>query len=328
MLTIITTSTPKLNSLGRVDNERRPDDILSRGNTMDRLTAMGAFRAVVEEEGFGRAATRIGMSPASVSRIVAELEKHLATRLLHRTTRSLHPTDEGRVYYERCVRILEEVDDAERRLREARDVPRGTLRVTMSPALGSLTIAPLLPAFCARYPEVRVDLNLEPRLVDLVREGFDLGLRLRISEWRDSTLVARHITTFANRFVASPAYLEAHGRPAHPTDLAHHAVIVEAGPGGSAPLTFEGPDGRHVVRVDGPIRTDSSLVARCAVVAGMGIAELPEYVVRDELRDGALVEVFPQHRTPPIELWAVYPPHSTLAARVRAFVDHVIAELR
>src|SRR5262249_17363206 len=151
---------------------------------------------------FGRAALRLGVSAASVSRLVAELEGHLSTRLLHRTTRSLHPTEEGRVYYERCARILDEVDETERRMREARDVPRGVLRVTVSPALGALTIAPLLPSFCQAHPEVRVDLNVEPRMIDLVREGFDLALRFRVSEWRDSTLVARHVTTFQNPFVA------------------------------------------------------------------------------------------------------------------------------
>lgn len=295
---------------------------------MDRVLAMSAFRAVVEEQAFGRAARRLGMSPASISRIVAELEAHLATRLLHRTTRSLHPTDEGRVYFDRCIRILDDIDDAERRMRDARDVPRGVLRVTVSPALGALAIAPLLPSFCAQYPEVRVDLNLESRMVDLVREGFDLALRLRVSDWSNSTLVARHVTTFASRFVASPSYLAARGYPAHPADLADHSVIVEFHQSFPECLTFDGPDGRHEVRVEGPLRSDSSMVIRYAVLAGMGIAELPDYVVQKDLRSGDLVEVFSHHRTPPIELWAVHPPHSTLAARVRAFVDHVVAGLK
>lgn len=288
---------------------------------------MTAYRAVVEEQGFGKAASRMGVSAASVSRLVAELEAHLDTRLLHRTTRSLHPTEEGRAYYERCVRILDELEDTERRMREARDVPRGVLRVTVSPALGALSIAPLLPSFHQAHPEVRVDLNVEPRMVDLVREGFDLALRFRISEWPASSLVARHVATFQSPFVASPAYLSAHGHPAHPTELAQHPVIVESLDPAPAMLAFAGPDGKLVVRVDGPVRTDSSMVQRSLVLAGMGIAELPEYVIREDLRSGALVEVFPQYRRPPLELWAVYPPHGTWAARVRAFVDHVIAGL-
>lgn len=291
---------------------------------MDRLQAMAAFRAVVEERGFGRAAQRVGLSTASVSRLVAELEEHLSTRLLHRTTRALHPTDEGRAYYERCARLLDELDEAERMMREARAVPRGTLRVTVAPTLGHLTIAPLLPSFCARYPEVRVELSLDGRIVDLVREGFDIGLRLRVSEWRDSTLIARRITTFQSRFVASQAYLASRGRPAHPRDLASHAVIVETSAPWPSILVFDGPDGRHEVKVDGPVRTDSSMVQRYAVLAGMGIAELPDYVVRNELKSGELVEVFAHYRSPPMELLAVYPPHGTLAARVRAFVDHVV----
>lgn len=295
---------------------------------MDRLAAMAAFRAVVEEQAFGRAATRLSVSPASISRMVADLERHLSTRLLHRTTRSLHPTDEGRVYYERCVRILDEVDETELRLREARDVPRGILRVTVAPAIGNTTIVPLLPSFCAKYPEVRVDLNVQPRIVDLVRDGFDLALRLRETDWRDSSLIARYLATFVNRFVASPAYLEAHGRPEHPSDLAGHRVIVESFTPGPATLTFAGPDGNHAVRVDGPIRTDSSSAQRSLALAGMGIVELPDYLVGDDLRSGALVEVFAHHRLAPIELWAVYPAHSTLAARVRAFVDHVVAALQ
>jgi len=294
---------------------------------VDRLAAMGAFRAVVEERAFGRAAARLSLSPASISRMVADLEQHLATRLLHRTTRSLQPTEEGRLYYERCVRILDEVDDAERRLREARDVPRGILRVTVAPSVGNATIVPLLPSFCAKYPEARVDLNLEARMLDLVRDGFDLGLRLRVSDWPSSSLVGRHVTTFENRFVASPAYLAAHGRPAHPTDLAHHRVILETATPCPGTLSFDGPDGKHAVRVDGPVRADSFTAQRFVALAGMGIAELPDYEVADDLRSGALVEVFAHHRLAPVELWAVYPAHSTLAARVRAFVDHVISGL-
>jgi DNA-binding transcriptional LysR family regulator len=295
---------------------------------MDKWLAMSAFRAVVEERGFGRAARRVGLSSASVSRVVGELERHLGTRLLHRTTRSLSTTEEGRVFYERCARILDDLDDAELRMRESADVPRGVLRVTVSPALGSLTLAPLLAGFLLRCPEVKVDLDLEPRMVDLVREGFDVGLRMRIGAWGDSSLVARYVTTFATRFVASPAYLERRGCPRHPTELAQHAVILESLRPIEAPtLTFDGPDGRHVVRVDGPVRTGSSLVMRTVALAGLGIAELPDYVVRDELRSGALVEVFPHHRMPPIELWAVYPPRSTGVARVRAFVDYVVEAL-
>ncbi len=291
---------------------------------MDRLQAMTAFRAVVDGHGFARGAARIGMSAASVSRIVGDLEKHLGVRLLHRTTRSVALTDEGQHYYERCARILDEVDASEAIMRGAREMPAGTLRVASSPAFGAMALAPLLPSFHTAFPRVRVDLLLEDRMVDVIGEGYDLALRFIIRRV-DSTLVARRIMSVGNRFVASPSYLAAQGVPVHPRDLQHHAVIVEAS-ARSFPLsmTFDGPDGRTIVSVDGPFRTNNSMLQRALVLAGSGIGELPAYVVTDDLRTGALVEVLPDYRIPSLDLWAVMPPAATLAARVRAFLDHVV----
>jgi len=294
---------------------------------MDRLQAMTAFRAVVDARGFARAADRIGMSAASVSRIVADLEKHLDVRLLHRTTRSVALTDEGQHYYERCIRILDEVEASEAIMRGAHETPAGTLRVAASPAFGAMALGPLLPSFHAAYPRVRVDLFLEDRMVDVIGEGYDVALRFIIRRV-DSSLVARRIMSVANRFVASPSYLAARGVPVHPRDLEQHAVVIEA-TARSFPvsMTFDGPDGRMVVPVDGPFRTNNSMLQRALVLAGSGIGELPAYVVSDDLRAGTLVEVLPDYRIPSLDLWAVMPPAATLAARVRAFVDYVVGGL-
>ncbi|MEQ1506187.1 MAG: LysR family transcriptional regulator [Myxococcota bacterium] len=294
---------------------------------MDRLQAMAVFRAVIEERGFGRAAGRLGLSPASVSRTIADLERHLTTRLLHRTTRSLHATAEGRAYYERCVAILDQVDETEASLRQAGEVPTGTLRVTTSPAFGVLRVAPLLPAYHANFPNVRVDLFLDERVVDVVREGFDLALRIWGGPLPDSTLTARRLARFEEWFVASPAYLAARGHPRHPSDLARHDMIVWSRGSGPETRVVYGADGRHEVRLDGPLRTDSSLLQRHAALSGTGITILQDYVVADDLRTGALQLVLPGYWLEPFELWAVWPPAATLVARVRSFVDHVAAGL-
>ena len=292
---------------------------------MDRLQAMATFRAVVEARGFSRGAARLGMSAASVSRIVADLEKHLDVRLLHRTTRSVSLTDEGQHYYERCTRILDEMEASEAILRGARETPAGTLQVATSPAFGAMALGPLLPSFHAAYPRVRVDLFLEDRLVDVIGEGYDLALRFIVRRV-DSSLVARRIMTSPSRFVASPGYLAARGVPAHPRDLEHHTVITET-TRAAASMTFDGPDGRTIVPVNGPFRTTNTMLQRTLVLAGVGITEVPAYVVADDLRNGTLVEVLPDYRIPSFDLWAVMPPAATLAARVRAFVDHVVEGL-
>jgi DNA-binding transcriptional LysR family regulator len=293
---------------------------------MDRLQGMATFRAVVEARGFARAAARIGMSAASVSRIVSDLEKHLDVRLLHRTTRTVSLTDEGQDFYDRCTRILDEVEEAEAVVRGAHETPTGVLRVATSPAFGALALGPLLPSFHSAFPAVRVDLYLEDRLVDVIGEGIDLALRFIVRRV-DSSLVARRIMTVQSRFVASPVYLAKRGVPAHPRDLVHHAVITETTRSPLAEMTFDGPDGRTIVPVDGPFRTTNTMLQHTLVLAGVGITEVPGYVVAEELRTGALVEVLPEYRIPSFDLWAVMPPAATSAARVRAFVDHVVVGL-
>jgi DNA-binding transcriptional LysR family regulator len=288
---------------------------------MDRMQAMEVFRAVVEEQGFARAGQRLGLSPASVSRHVAELERHLGARLLHRTTRSLRPTDEGRAYFDRCVSILDQIHETERSIREVREVPMGLLRVSAAPAFGVLVLAPMLPAFHASHPLVKLDLSLADRPVDLVREGFDLALRFTESDQLpDSSLIARHLATYPNKFVASPAYVAVRGLPAGPADLARHSVLTDLWRSAPQDIAL---DGDVTVRVDGPLRTDNTLLTRHAALAGTGIALLPEYVVQEDLRTGALVTVLPDSRARPLRLYAVYPPTRTLAARVRRFIEHV-----
>jgi DNA-binding transcriptional LysR family regulator len=293
---------------------------------MDRLQAMRAFRAVVDSHGFARAAARLGVSATSVSRSVADLERSLDVRLLHRTTRKVRLTDEGRLYYDRCIRVLDELDSAELLMKGAHEVPMGTLRVAASPAFGAMALSPLLPAFHRAWPLVRVDLFLDDRVVDVIGEGYDLALRF-VERRVDSSLVARKLASIESRVVASPAYVAAHGMPTHPRDLEHHAFIAWSL--GSLPesIKLDGPDGRTVVSIDGPVRTDNSMVQLSLALAGAGITELPDYVVREDLKAGTLVDVLPGYHTPPLALWAVMPPAATLAARVRVFVDHVAAGL-
>jgi DNA-binding transcriptional LysR family regulator len=224
--------------------------------------------------------------------------------------------------------VLDQLDEAETSVRDAKKVPSGVLRVTVSPALGALALAPTIPAFLKAYPRIRLDVVHDVRIVDLVREGYDVGLRLAMTELRESTLVARRIARYRNCFVATPAYLKKHGRPKRPEDLTKHSVLLDTRTSLPETRTFRTPEGPVVVRLEGPFRTDGSFVQRTVALQGFGIAELPEYVIKDDLATGRLVAVLADYEPRPLELWAVWPPAGTRAARVRAFVDYVADALK
>lgn len=285
---------------------------------MDRLAALRAFVQVVESGGFTQAANRLGQSKSVVSRQVGLLEAELGARLLNRTTRKLTPTDVGRAYFARLQPLLAELDEAADEARQAQTMPRGRLRVTAPVSFGALHLAPALPAFMERYPEVEIDLSLADRFVNLIEDGFDMAVR--IGRLADSSLIARKLAPIRRVICASPAYLAAHPAPRIPADLADHWCLNHFALEGEWRL--RDPDGgEKIIRGPSRFRTDSGEVLRIMALAGHGMIALPTFFVGDDLKAGRLVSVLvgfvPQHSA----VHAVYPSGRHPPARLRAFLD-------
>ncbi|HOA95150.1 MAG TPA: LysR family transcriptional regulator, partial [Quisquiliibacterium sp.] len=222
---------------------------------MDRFQEMRAFVAVVDAGSFVRGADALGVSKTAVSRLVGELEARLGTRLLHRTTRRLSLTPEGEVFHARCRQLLDDVDEAEAELTAQSGEAIGQLRVNVPVTFGLMHLAPLWPAFMTVHPRVSLDVTLSDRVVDLVDEGYDLAVR--IARLQSSSLVSRRLTSTRLILCASPDYLRQHGTPAHPSELAGHAVIAYTLLATGEQWTFEGPHGPVSVKVRPRMRTNS-----------------------------------------------------------------------
>ncbi len=287
---------------------------------MDRFLAMAVFVKVVETGSFTKAAERLDMSTTAVSRHVSELERHLHGRLLNRSTRRLSLTDTGRAFYERSVQILADVDEAEALAGAAAARPTGVLKVNMPVSFGIRHLAPLVPDYLARYPEVSLDMSLTDRVVDLVEEGYDLAVR--IGRELHTSLVARRVAPARVVPCAAPAYLQRHGTPRVPEDLAGHVCLVYTYTGEE--WQFDGPDGRHTVRVKGSVRANNGDMLAQAALAGMGIILQPTFLAGDDLASGHLVPLLPGYEAPPFWVYAVYPSRRHVSAKVRTFVDFLV----
>jgi len=286
---------------------------------MDVLTCMKTFVAVVESESFTAAAARLDASKAVVSKYVGMLEDHLGTRLLNRTTRRLSLTESGAVYYERCLQILADVDEAEQAAAQLTAVPRGTLKVAMPVSFGTIRIAPLLTEYLRRYPEVRLDIALADRRVDLIEEGFDLAIR--VGSLAESGLIARRLAADRIVLCAAPSYIARCGAPSVPADLARHACLNYSYASGGDEWRFEG--GAGAVRIDGPMRANNGDMLRMAALDGAGMIWQPHFIVGEDLRHGRLVELLPDYPGPEIGIHALYPSRKHLSAKVRTFVDYL-----
>lgn len=296
---------------------------------MDTLAAMRMFTKVVEAGSFVRAAERLDVSTTAASRLVADLEAHLGARLLHRTTRRLHPTDAGRAYYDRCAQILDEIDEAEADVRDENARPTGVLRINTAVSFGILHLAPLLPAYRVAYPEVEIDVSLSDRVVELVEEGFDLAIR--ISSSLPPTLVVRRLAPVRLVVCAAPAYLKKYGTPQVPADLQGHNCLLytyasDGGewrfePGIEAGASAAAGGDVETVRVGGSLRANNGDLLRTAALAGEGIIRQPSFLVGDDLQSGALVPLLATYPLPSLGVYAVYPTRRHLSAKVRTFVD-------
>ncbi len=291
---------------------------------MDRFHAMRVFAKVIEEGSFASAARAVAVSPAVVTRLMAELEDHLGVRLMHRTTRRLALTDAGEQYLERVRAILLEVDDAEAMATSASTEPRGIVRVLVPPALAVHQIAPLLPAFRARHPQVGFELS-SPGPVHTVDDNFDLSILL-VEGPLEGEFVARLLARTAWIACASPAYLARKGRPANPEALNQHQVIT---PPGLREVDLRSADGARVVL---PVRrtvltTHHIDTQYAAALAGLGIAGLPSFLVHHALKAGTLERVLPDWRLLTGTVYAAMPTRKHVPARTRAFLDFLVERL-
>jgi DNA-binding transcriptional LysR family regulator len=290
---------------------------------LDRFIGMAVFAKVVESASFAAAARHFAMSPAMVSKHIRTLEERLGVRLLNRTTRHVSATEVGQNYYERCLRILNELEDAERAAGDLEAAPRGLLRVTTSVSFGAHQLAPAIADYLIAYPDVSIDLSLHDNYVDLVEERIDLAIRL--GQLADSSLIAKKLYAVEMVLCASPGYLAAHGAPQTPRDLVkHHCLIYTY----ATPRmwTFTDPNGKaEVIRVSGPLSANSGDPLLALALKDAGILLGPDYLVADDLNAGRLVRLLPNYKTQETPVYAVYPHSHFLPAKTRTFIDFLAA---
>ncbi|EZI24908.1 LysR family transcriptional regulator [Pseudomonas extremaustralis] len=290
---------------------------------MDRALEMQVFCTVVDKGTFVGAAEPLGMSKAAISRYVSALEERLGARLLHRTTRRLALTEEGRQFYHQAREVLALMAQAEEAVSATAPEPSGVLRVNAPVSFGVLHLAPLWGEFMQAYPQVELDISLNDRLVDLVEEGFDAAVR--IARMENSSLVGRRLASTRMCLFASPDYLARHPPIRTLADLADHGVIAYTHFAMGNEWQFDGPDGSETVRTRSSARCNNGDTCRSIALSGAGIALQPSFMVAEDLRSGALVEILPAYRSIELGIYVVYPSRKHLASKVRALI-HFLAE--
>jgi DNA-binding transcriptional LysR family regulator len=291
---------------------------------MDALTSLRVFRQVVEAGSFVKAAERLDLSTAMTSKHVANLEKQLGVRLLNRTTRHLSLTEAGSVYYEQCSEALDILQAAEAAVGVQTAQPQGVLKVTAPGWFANRKFADLLVEYQARYPDVLVDLRLENRFVDLVEEGYDMAIRATSEP--SPSLIVRPLCKMPFVLAASPAYIERHGQPRHPNDIAHHRFVLPTYTNIES-VTLTGPDGSFAVKNQAVLKTNDTSMSLQLVRAGMGLAYLPAWIVEPKLASGALVRVLPAYDVFAPSLYAVYTSRKYMTTKVRTFIDFLSESL-
>jgi DNA-binding transcriptional LysR family regulator len=290
---------------------------------VDRLAAIQVFSQVVESGSFAKAAARLGLSTSAASRHLAELESHLQTRLLNRTTRRVSLTESGRAFYERSVQLLADLEEAEQEAARTAVVPRGTIKLTASVNFGVRHIAPAIAAFLAQHREVGFDVSLSDRIVDLVEEGFDLGIRVGVAG--SDNIVARKLGETRLVPCASPGYIQAHGAPQAPEELEEHNCFTYEYVTPRNLWRFRDPSGHErAVRVRGNLHSNNGDLLAEAAARGAGIVFEPAFIVGLDVRAGRLVPLLQDFVPLPVPIYAVYPSRKHLSAKVRLFVDFLV----
>jgi DNA-binding transcriptional LysR family regulator len=285
---------------------------------VDRLAAMEAFVRVVETGSFSRAARQLHLGQPAVSKMVAQLEKHLGVQLLLRSTQGLFPTAAGQNFYERAKRVVEEADEAEATTRNANASLSGELRVSAAVTFARLHVIPRLAPFLAEHPALEMEVMLDDRNIDLIGAGVDVALRM--GPLKDSSLIARRILQCPRLVIGTPAYFEKHGEPRVPADLLEHEAVVYNVQGGGASWTFRKEATDASVDLTGRLRVSAAEGVREAVFADLGFAIASEWMFQPELNTGTVRAVLRDWTLPPMDLWAVFPTGRRASAKARAFV--------
>ncbi|MGB3310885.1 MAG: LysR family transcriptional regulator [Nodosilinea sp.] len=286
---------------------------------MDKFESIRAFTQVVEAGGFAAAARQMNLSRSAVNKLVMNLEAHLQTQLLHRTTRKVSPTDAGRAYYDRCLTILADLEEADLALTRLQQEPRGSLRINAPMTFGTLHLAPLVAKFMAQYPDLQVELVLNDRRIDPIEEGFDITIRLA-AEPPGSGLIAHTLAHCPLVLCAAPAYLQQHGIPTYPNELKHHACLHYGHRAQDNSWTL-GDDEPHTVTITGPLCCNNGEVLRAAALAGLGIVMLPDFIVEQDLKEDRLRPILVDYTPPAINIYALYPVNRHLSAKVTRLVE-------
>jgi DNA-binding transcriptional LysR family regulator len=288
---------------------------------LDRIDLFRTFARVVDCASFTRAADTLGIPRSSVSAAIQELEGRVGARLLHRTTRTVTPTQDGLALYERCLRLISDVEDTENLFRQGAVGPAGRLRVDVPGRIGRLIVAPALPDFLARYPEITVDLGITDRAVNMTEESVDCVLR--VGQLADSGLIARTIGDLLLVNVASPAYLKRHGVPRAPGDLGHHLAVNYASPSSGRVEGWEWIENGNTrsLAMNGRVTVNSAEAYIACCLAGLGLIQIPAYDVRQHIDASELVEVMPDYRAAPMPMTLLYPNRQHLSRRLQVFAD-------
>jgi DNA-binding transcriptional LysR family regulator len=290
---------------------------------MDRMRALEVFVEVVRKNGFARAADALDTSPANVTRIIGDLEGHLGTRLLNRSSRKMSLTDSGEALYERAKAMVDDMAEVEAIASSSALGARGLLRINAPLSFGILHLAPLWPRFMQLHPEIELDVALIDRVVDIVDEGYDLAIR--ISRAGSSAHAARKLATSHNICCAAPAYLARHGTPQLPADLKAHRCIGYRYAASGDEWQFSDGQGRpHPVKVNCAMHVNNGDTARAAALAGAGIIWQPTFLIGEDLRAGRLLRLLPEFSLPDIDILAVYPSRRHLNAKVRVLIDFLV----
>ncbi len=292
---------------------------------MDKLESMRAFTQVVEAGSFAAAARNMNLSRSQVNKLVMNLEEHLQTQLLHRTTRKVSPTDAGRAYYDRCLAILADLEEAELALTRLHQEPRGSLRINAPMTFGTLHLARLVVEFMAQYPDLQVELVLNDRRIDPIEEGFDITIRIA-AQAPGSGLIAHTLAPCPLVVCAAPGYLQQRGIPAHPDDLKQHDCLHYGHRAQDNSWTLMG-DEPHTVTVKGSLCCNNGEVLRAAALAGLGIVMLPDFIVERDLEAEQLQPILTDYPPPPINIYALYPVNRHLSAKVTRLVEFLVEKI-
>ena len=286
---------------------------------------MAIFARVVEAGSFSEAARRMATSRSAVSKAVAKLEKEFGARLLNRTTRYLSLTEIGAAVSEHCSRMVNEAEQAEKLVNSLTTEPRGLLRVSASVAFGTLHIAPALAVFLARYPEIRIDMTITDRWVDLAEEGYDIAIRV-IGD-PPPNWVARKLAPVRRKLCATPGYFHQRGTPQSPADLVHHNCLDYTRSGEQGHWRFTGPGGETSIPVNGPLHVDDDEALSQAVLGGLGIGLLPTFIIGKDLQRGKLQAALSEYIPVERHVYAMYLPTRHLPSKARVFIDFLVAHI-